>query len=147
MVFKLGDAPTLPATLYLLVTMTTNSPLAAFRFSRSFASSTGVPASISSWIFVIISIGLVFISYVAGFYFGQQWKRDVINQPLFWSQHKNLLLVLGLIFGHLLTLYSAYIGFQQVGLWYSVLLLFARYVLLPTLFNNLLFAFIKKIGF
>ena len=96
---------------------------------------------------VIISIGLVFISYVAGFYFGQQWKRDVINQPLFWSQHKNLLLVLGLIFGHLLTLYSAYIGFQQVGLWYSVLLLFARYVLLPTLFNNLLFAFIKKIGF
>jgi hypothetical protein len=93
---------------------------------------------------VPVPLLLIIISYIFGFYFGTQGTRDVIDRPLFWSEHPHLLFLVSILTGWLLSFYATYLGFLAMGWWYALLLLLLRFVIFPTFFNNHFLRLLKR---
>ena len=92
-----------------------------------------------------IPIILTIISYVCGVYFGHQGLRSPIDRPLAYS-NESILLILTLLFGWLPLATAFYLAFK-ISLLFLIILILVRFVIAPTLLNNLFISLLNKYGF
>ena len=84
------------------------------------------------------------ISYLFGTFFAKQGTRSVLDRPIIYSETS--LFLLTIIFGWLMSIYVCYLVFLIYGLLGIFVFLLIRFILLPTIFNNLIFKYMKDLG-
>lgn len=93
-------------------------------------------------IYIFPSI-LILLSYLLGVYFAFQGQRSVIDKPLIYS-NEFVLIILTVLFGWAPLIGGVYLAFNNVGLFFVLLLIITRFILLPPLFNNKIKSFMDK---
>ena len=94
---------------------------------------------------MIIAIILTSISYLFGTYLAYQGLRSPIDRPLAYS-NESILLALTLLCGWLPLAIAIYFAFK-ISLVFLIIIILARFIVAPTLLNNLFISLMNKFGF
>jgi len=94
--------------------------------------------------YVLPSI-LIVVSYFLGSYFAFQGLRDSIDKPLLYN-NESITVILTILFGWAPVGIALYLAYRDVGLFFVVVLIVVRFIIMPTILNNKIKKFMDRKG-
>lgn len=88
---------------------------------------------------------LIVTSYLLGSFFAFQVLRSPIDRPLIYSNN-SLILILTILFGWIPFGISLYLAYRNASLFFVIILILARFFILPTMFNEKFKKFMDQKG-
>ena len=93
---------------------------------------------------MILPITLTIFSYILGVYTGYQGLRLPVDRPVIYSE--TFLFILTLVLGWFPALVAIYLAFR-ISIVFLIILVLARFLVLPTIFNDPITSLIDKYKF
>ncbi len=94
----------------------------------------------------ILPTMLMVFSYIFAVYFGHQASRSVIDRPLIYN-NRIILLILAILFAVVPIVAAIFLSFKDVGLFFALILIVIRFIVLPPLFSSKIRILLDKSGF
>lgn len=88
---------------------------------------------------------LVAVSYFLGTFLVFQWHRDPIDKPLIYN-NKLITRTLMILFGWVPIVVAVYLAYVNVSLFFVMILIVVRFIILPAILNNKIKEFMDKNG-
>lgn len=88
----------------------------------------------------------MFVSYFLGVYFSIQGLRNYLDRPLLY-RNESVILLLTIIFGWIPTFVAVYLSYKNISIWFALILIVVRFIILPTFLNDNIKKIMDKNGF